>query len=131
MKNMFFLLGICCLFLSCNDHRSDVVASVPVRYFLAGVYVAFDNGEFCAAWDTLVIRRDNHRDNGYVITRNTTFQRFQGVYQFPNESASIQWSAVYVESAHTAFSTGEDDEILVMLGQDRLRLGEVTYYRIE
>lgn len=131
MKNMLFILGVCCLFIRCNGPRPPVAAIGPARSFLAGTYVASESTDFCSVWDTLIITKDHSRDNAYIVSRTTTFQRSQGLTDFPEERASRKWYVIYNQLSHTAFSLDYDEVIVLIPNQYSLRLGYVTYYKIE
>src|SRR5438094_8975529 len=55
-------------------------------FYVSGMYVLTNQGDFCTTWDTLWVSKRPGEVNSYTIRRKTVFQRNVGEQLFPLEA---------------------------------------------
>jgi hypothetical protein len=122
------------LFGACGQNKQPLATPpviYPIKYFVSGIYTAFEQSRFCRSWDTLIISRDKYKRNVHLISRKTAYQRNQGDNYFPVEKTVAYWSGVYNQGGHIITGLVKDLDLAVMPTVNALRLDDITYEKIE
>jgi hypothetical protein len=124
---MILLVG---LVTGCYWHKKPAQPA-PVAHFIPGTYVTYEEGNFCAAWDTLIIAAARSQQNLYTVSRRSAFQRNLGEDVFPLERAQSKWKGIYDATSKVLQAIGQQPDLTFDPEQNLCTLYGVIYRRVE
>jgi len=118
------------LFTGCYWHKKPA-QTPPVAHFIPGTYVTYEEGNFCAAWDTLIIAPAQSQQNLYVVSRRSAFQRNLGEEVYPLERARSKWTGLYDANGKVLQAIGQQPDLSFEPEQNLCTLFGVIYRRVQ
>jgi hypothetical protein len=125
-----FLIAALALLAGCYLHKKPTPAN-PIAFFIPGKYVAYEEGNFCATWDTLIIAATPRQQNLYAVSRRSAFQPNVGDNFFPVQKARSKWTGLYDGASRILRAIGLQADIAFTPEQNLCTMQGVIYRRVQ